>query len=138
MRGSIRAFGVGLVLAGALFACSSDGTNPGPAADGGAPTARIVRPAEGQVFKPSDTIVLEGTGSDPIDGDIAKAVDADKRMIWNLGADDRSVNPAGEGPTDEIGAGTDIPVAPGTYLVRFDVTNTRGQTVSARVTIRVE
>jgi hypothetical protein len=104
-----------------------------------APTVTIVRPTPNQEFKTTDTIVLEGTGIDAVDGDIAKAADATERMLWGMSRPDQgSINPAGEGPSDSIGVGTDHPLVPGTFIIHFDVTNSRGNTGSSTVTIVVK
>src|SRR5690349_13153910 len=92
---------------------SESDTGPSDArstADAGAFTVKITRPTPGEEFSATDRITLAGTATDPIEGDIGKAADAKQRMIWMFGIDDRSVNPAGEGPTDDIGAGTDHPL----------------------------
>jgi hypothetical protein len=144
------AVAVVIVACGLLsVGCSSESTNPASSASaevaagsdtdtGAQPTVTILRPTPNQEFKTTDRITLEGTGIDPVEGDIGKAVDATARMIWGINIPDRTVNPAGEGPTDSIGAGTDHPIEPGTYFVHFDVTNKRGQTGSAKVLIVVK
>src|SRR5262249_12675326 len=104
-----------------------------------APTVTIVQPKPNQEFKTTDTIKLVGTGVDAVDGDIARAADARERMLWGMSHPDQgSINPAGEGPSDSIGAGTDHPTVPGTFVIHFDVTNTSGQTGSATVTIVIK
>jgi hypothetical protein len=114
----------------ATLSCSSDA----PATSSSPPTVKIVRPKDGQSFKPSDTITLEGTGVDDVEGDIAKAPDVDTRMIWKGGFGGRAVDPAGEGPTDSIG-----PLdAGGTFTIRFEVTNKSGQTGSDQISIKVQ
>jgi hypothetical protein len=132
----------GLVCA-TLLACSSSNPPADSNADAGSsedapPTVTIVRPTPNQAFKTTETITLEGTGIDAVEGDIGKAIDAKERMLWKISADNVSFNPAGEGPSDSIGQGTDHPTTPGTYTVRFDVATLRGQTGTAKVTIKIE
>ena len=124
-------------------ACSSstgssggDGNASSDDASARAPKVTIISPKPNQQFSTTDKIPLEGTGIDPVDGDIGKAADAPQRMIWGF-VETHGVNPAGEGPSDAVGAGTDHPVDAGTYQIRFSVTNTSGVTGTADVTIVV-
>jgi hypothetical protein len=132
----------GAFLLAGLSACSSStptstsASSSSEESDAG-PTVAIVRPTPNQAFKTTDTITLEGTGIDAQEGDIGQALDAKERMIWSISPDGFSFNPAGEGPSDSIGQGTDHPTQPGTFIVRFDVTSKTGQTSSAKVTITV-
>jgi hypothetical protein len=145
----ILAGGALAMLAFVMAGCSSGSTSndqadeAASAGDGAAtadaPTVTILQPTPNQEFKTTDTITLVGTGVDAVDGDLAKAADAKERMLWSTSIPDRSeINPAGEGPSDTMGAGTDHPSVPGTFIVHFDVTNTRGKTGSATVTIVIK
>jgi hypothetical protein len=123
----------GLVLASfAAIGCSSDDA-PADKTPTSPPTVRIVKPAPGQVFAPSDVIPLEGSGVDSVEGDIGKLADRDTRMIWKGGFEGREVNPAGEGPADDL----QPLMQTGTFVIRFEVTNKAGQTGSAQITIAI-
>jgi hypothetical protein len=139
-----------LAVASLTGACSSEDV-PGGSTDEmsgardtaepvSAPTVTILSPTPNQEFKTTDTITLIGTGIDATDGDIARAADAEERMLWTMSRSlpDAPVNPAGEGPSDSIGAGTDHPSVPGAFVVYFNVTNSLGKTGSASVTIVVK
>lgn len=92
-------------------------------------TAKILEPTNGQHFKSTDKVPLSGQGSAP---DEPMIIDT-TRTIWNVGDPVKGVFPDGEGPKDEGG-----PYAPGTYIVRFDVSSKACLTAYDSVTITVE
>lgn len=113
-----------LALAGLLplAACGGDDdggmTEPPP---NQAPTATIDAPADGNGYAEQDTVVLEGSGSDPEDGSLSGS-----SLTWESSVD-------GELATG--GSGTQVGLSEGDHTIRLIATDSEGVTDTAAVGI---
>lgn len=114
---------------GVVRVIASDGVNSGVGLSGtfssptGSPTVEITEPGDGEVYKASELVWLQGFGFDPEDG-----VLADGALAWESDRD----GPLGTGASLPIGGLTE-----GTHTVSLTGTDADGNTDSANITLVV-
>jgi hypothetical protein len=86
------------------------------------PTVYITSPSDGSTFGSGDTILFEGTASDPEDGDLAAS------LVWTSNIEDGQIG---------TGSSFSTTLSDGTHTITAKVTDSGGKTGSASIDITV-